>query len=247
MPVDTPKKMKPAKTDAQARTILERLIRTLNHARTIHFEGRKLHPNWAAGRVDGHVNDKPPVTRQKYYLQNDGGINRIRVESSATVFGMTVATLFIKNEEGIWEVLTDQVGEVSKIFTSDQLLGVFPFRRLFSCLQHPYDLQWSEEQRGDAGYFVVTGKLPDAPGASGQDIAKEFAYKIGLADGLLYSLHELTLRLRSNDIELDKMELNRPFDPALFELPDKPKIMLSSLEQWTESRNQEMTKRLRSS
>jgi hypothetical protein len=239
--------MNTAEADSKAKSFLEKLIRTLNNARTLYYEGRKLHPNPTAGQADNQANDKAPITQQKYFLQNEGGLTRIRVESSATIFGMSITTTFIKNEDGIWEVLTDQVCEVSKIFTTDQLLGVFPFRRLLPCLQHPYELHLSEEKRGDVQCWVIAGKSSGAPGENGQDLAGEFTYKIGQADGLLYSLNEMTFGKRFNDLELDKFELDHPLDPALFDLSDKPRIILSTLEEWTELRNQEMTKRLRSS
>jgi hypothetical protein len=140
--------------------------------------------------------------------------------------------------------LTDQVCEVSKVFARDQLLGVFPFFRLFSCLQHPYELHLSEESHRGAECFVIDGRVPDALGATGPDIAKEFTYMIGKRDGRLYSIHERTFALKCLDLELDKLELNRALDSALFDLPDKPKIILSSLDQFVELRNQEMMKRL---
>jgi hypothetical protein len=171
---------------------------------------------------------------------------RIRVESSATVRGMNITTIFIKNEEGIWEVLTDQACEVSKVFTNDQLDGVFTFSRLFSCLQYPYELHLSEESHGGAECFVIDGKLANAPGANGPDIAREFTYTIRKGDGLLYSIHELTFAGRSIDLELDKLELNQEMDPALFELSGKPKITVSSLDQYLALRQQEIMKRLNS-
>jgi hypothetical protein len=221
-----------AKADSKAKLVLEKLIQTLNDAQTLYYDGRKIGP-------------KSSVTLQKYYLKNDNGIIRIRVESSATVSGMNITTTFIKNENGIWEVLADQVCEVSKVFTSDQLLGVFPFFRLFSCLQHPYVLDLSEENLGGTECFIINGKLSNAPSANAPDIAKEFTYTIGKMDGLLDSIHEMTFGKRLIDLELEKLELNQVLNPALFELPDKPKIIASSLDQYLDLRNQEMAKRLR--
>lgn len=173
-------------------------------------------------------------------------MNRIRVESSATVLGLSVTTIFIKNEDGIWEVWADEVCEVSKIFANDQLPGVFPFFRLFASLQYPYEVHLSEENHGGAECIVISGELPHAPPANGPDIAKEFTYRVGKVDGVLVSIHERTFAKLSVDLELDKLELNQPLDPALFKLPDKPRIVLSSLEQYMSLRNQAMTKRLMS-
>ena len=242
--------MNTANGDSKARPVLEKLIRALNGAPTLYLEGKRTHPSRVAGKADGHANDKVSVPQQKYqqkyYLKNDSGMARIRVESSATVRGLNITTIFMKNEDGVWEVLTDQACEVSTVFTSDQLQGVYPFSRLFSCLQHPYELHLSEENRSGAECFVIDGKLASAPDAKGPDIAREFTYKIRKGDGLLYSIHEMTAANRSIDIELDKLELNQALNPALFDLPGKPKITVSSLDQYMALRQQEIMKRLNS-
>ncbi len=236
-----------ADASSEASTILEKLIGSFNEARTLYFEATVAHPNPNAAPVAGQASAPSPVTRRKYYSMNHGGMTRIRVESSATVSGMNLSTLFIKNDTGIWEVWAEMSGEVSKVFTQDQLLGVFPFFRLFACLQHPYELQLAEENRGGVEYFGISGKLSDAPVAGTPDIAREFAYRIGKADGLLHSIHERTFAKRAIDLEFDKLELNQPLDPALFELPDKPKILVPDFAQYMELRNQDMGQRLKSS
>jgi hypothetical protein len=91
------KKMKAANADSEARPVLERLIRAFNNARTLHYEGRKIHPNGVGGQADGPVKDKGPVTQQKYYLKNDSGMRRIRVESCAMIRGMSVTSIFISD------------------------------------------------------------------------------------------------------------------------------------------------------
>jgi hypothetical protein len=248
--VNMKQQMDAVNTDNRAGPVLEKLIRTLNNAHTIYYEGKRTHPSRVNRQVDPQRNNTGLVTQQKYqqkyYHKNDGGMARIRVESSATVRGMNITTIFIKNEDGIWEVLTDQACEVSTVFTSDQLQGVYPFSRLFSCLQHPYELHLSEENRSGAECFVIDGKLASAPDAKGPDIAREFTYKIRKGDGLLYSIHEMTAANRSIDIELDKLELNQALNPALFDLPGKPKITVSSLDQYMALRQQEIMKRLNS-
>ena len=108
-----------------------------------------------------------------------------------------------------------------------------------SCLEHPYELQLREETHRGAECFVITGRLSQAPGESEPDIAREFSYLIGKEDRL-HSIHELTFGRRSIDIEFEKFELNQPLDPALFDLPDKPKAILSSFNQWKDLRGQEM-------
>jgi hypothetical protein len=235
-----------ADADMEARTILEKLIRSFNKARTLYCEITVAHPKPGAAPVAGQASAPSPVTRRKYYFLNDGDLTRIRVESSATVSGMNLSTLFIKNVTGIWEVWAEMSGEVSKVFTHDQLLGVFPFFRLFACLQHPYELQLAEENRGGAKYFVISGKLAEVPVAGTPDIAREFTYWIGKADGLLHSIHERTFAKRAINLEMDKVELNQPLDPALFEIPDKPKFNVSDLAHYMELRNQDMGQRLRS-
>jgi hypothetical protein len=232
-------------TSPEARPILERLVQSLQNAQKLHFEGRKTHPNAGGGQAAGPGKDKVPDTQQKYYLSNEGGMTRIRVESSVMFQGMNITTLFIKNEAGIWEVMMEQVCEVSKVFTRDQLLGVFPFHRLFSCLEHPYELDLAGEHYGGTECFVISGKLADMPVANGPDIAREFAYRVGESDERLYSIHERTFGTRSLDLELDEFELNMPLDPVLFELPNKPRVVALSLEQYMEFRNQDMTNRLR--
>jgi hypothetical protein len=236
--------MKTAQADSKARLVLEKLIRALNNAQTLYYEGNKPPSNWIVNWRMAHGQDKGPGTQQKYYLKNDGGMVRIRVETTGIVRGLSITTMFIKNEDGIWEVLMDQACEVAKVFTSDQLHGVFPFSRLFSCLQHPYELHLSEENHGGVDCFMIDGKLSDSPDAKGPDIARQFTYRIRKVDGLLYSIHELTFAGRSIDLELDKLELNQALDPALFELPGKPKITVSNLDQYLALRQQEIMKRL---
>ncbi len=169
-------------------------------------------------------------------------MTRIRAESSAVVGSLTMTTLFIKNDEGIWHVLSGHACDVSKVFTPDQFLGVFPFFRLFSIPQHPYELQLSDGDYQGAAPRILHGKLSHAPGAGAPDIAREFRYTLHKEDGRLRSLHEETFAQRSLDLEFDKWELNQPLDDSLFELPDQPRIIPASLDHYLDLRNQDMIK-----
>src|SRR5436190_20436508 len=133
--------MSVADDDSKAKPALENAVRAINSAQTLQFRGRRLH---AAAPTYGLDSLKDVVTRQTYYSWNDAGRMFIRVESSVTVLDRTIATIFLKNPEGIWEILPQYVCEVSAIFTHDQLLGTFPFLRLSLTVQYPYELHLDE-------------------------------------------------------------------------------------------------------
>ena len=150
------------KTDLTPKLVLKRLVDSLDRAATLHYEGEKTSPKTRPAIAPG--NAKIPVTNQRYYLKKANGRLRIRVESTATVMGTTLTTVFLKNETGVWEILPNQLWEVSQVFSPDQLPGVFPFFRLFACLQHPYGLTLTEEMLGNTRCIAVSGTLADAPG-----------------------------------------------------------------------------------
>jgi hypothetical protein len=219
------------KAHPEAREVLEKAILAFSNAQTLYYEGTRTHPNG--------------VTQQKYWLENDDGAARIRVESSATVSGMQVSTTFLKDEAGIWDIHPDRVIEVSGVFGSDNLLGVYPFFRFFACRQHPYELELSEEEINGAQHLVLNGKLSAAPDANGPDIAKEFTYRIAKWTGLLHSIRELTFAKRSLDLRLDKLELNQPLDSGVFELPSgTPKVTATSIKQYTDLKSESMAKKM---
>ena len=229
------------KTDLTPKLVLEQLIDSLDRAATLHYEGEKTSPKTRPAIAPG--NAKIPVTNQRYYLKKANGRVRIRVESTATVMGTTLTTVFLKTETGVWEVLPDQLWEVSQVFSPDQLLGVFPFFRLFACLRHPYGLTLTEEMLGDTRYVAVSGSLAEAPG--GPDIAREFTYWINPADGHLHALHEQTFGHRTPDLTFDRLEFDPVLAPALFELPNQPPTTVSSLNQYLGLRDAEMKRRLK--
>jgi hypothetical protein len=215
----------------EAKDVLERAIAAFSNAQTLYYEGARSHPNG--------------VTHQKYWFSSDGGAARIRVESSAMVSGMQVSTTFVKDQAGVWDIHPDRAIEVSTVFGSDNLLGVYPFFRFFASQMHPYELDLSGEELNGVQHFVVNGKLSAAPDATGPDIAKEFTYRIAEGTGLLYSIRELTFAKRSLDLRLDKLELNQPLDPGVFELPaGTPKVTATSIKEYTDLRSESMARRM---
>jgi hypothetical protein len=218
-------------THPEANEVLEKAILAFSGAQTLYYEGARSHPNG--------------VTHQKYWFSSDGGAARIRVESSATVSGMQVSTTFLKDGAGIWDIHPDRAIEVSGVFGSDNLLGVYPFFRFFASRQHPYELESSGEDLNGVQHLVVNGKLSAVPDANAPDIAKEFTYRIAKGSGLLYSIRELTFAKRSLDLRLDKLELNQPLDPGFFELPSgTPKVTATSIKQYTDLKSESMARKM---
>jgi len=185
--------------------VLGRSLSVLTNARTLYFE--------ATRRQQGDN------IREKYYLQNDNGSLKIRVESSVVVSWMHVDTLYIKNDTGIWEVDPDQAIEVSKAFAADNLLAVYPFFRMLLIPGHAYELDVSERSSGGTDYVDIKGKLAGASGTNGPDIAKQFEYTIVKTNGYLAALHETTFGKRSLDMQFEKFQTDLPLDPHLFDLP----------------------------
>ena len=189
-----------------------------SNAQTLHYEGTRM---------------TSAPTKQVYSRWNVGGLALVRVESSATVSGVFHSTTFIKDPAGIWDIWSDRAVEVSKIFTHDQLLGVYPFHRFFKTLQFPYELELSEEKVEGVDYFGVEGSLAVKPEGHAEDIAKEFGYLINKNTGLLYSIQEQTFGSRTLDLKLDKVELNQTLDPGAFEVPaDLPTQVVSTMKEY---------------
>ena len=103
--------------DLSARDVLEKSIAVIREARTHYFEGT--------------VTAMTGVSRRTYYMENRDGWLRSRVESSATVRDQHFHTTFVKDSDGIWDVMSNQAVEVSGVFTEDQLFGIHPFKRFF--------------------------------------------------------------------------------------------------------------------
>jgi hypothetical protein len=231
--------------NSDAKSTLDKLIHTLNSADTLSYEARKLPPPDIVAGTNAPARSVVPVGRQKYYRQSTGEMSRVRVETSATVRGMDITTIYVKDENGVWEIFVDCIGEVSQVFKSDKLPGVFPFFRLFSVPEYSYELQLSTENSNGVEYQIVSGRLPEPPTDNSRDVAAECAYKLSLGDGRLYSIHERTFGKLALDLEFDKLELNPVLDPDLFQLPDKPKVILTSLDQFLDLRTQQMGKLLK--
>jgi hypothetical protein len=227
-----------APPDSVARGILAQSNLLIGNARTLHYTGIKTSPDHESAGT---------VTRQQYYFSNDSGTTRIRVESSAEAFGMNLATLFITDQDGVWEVLSDHVVEVSTVFPNDALPGVYPFFRFLLCLDYPYELVLNNENHNGAEHWLIKGALSNPPDANGPDMAREFTYRIAKNNHRLQSIHERTFANRFLDVTFNKFELNQSLDPQLFELPSaRPRTTIRTMNQYLESRNQEIAKLLRS-
>src|SRR4051812_11822886 len=110
---------------------LKRAVMGFRDAETLHFEGRKSHTasHLSIQEAYRQSNLPVPVTREKYYSWNYAEANYVRVESTVGFEGKDLTTVFIKNDEGIWDIYPTLVCEVSAIFKRDQLFGAFPFLR----------------------------------------------------------------------------------------------------------------------
>jgi hypothetical protein len=96
---------------------------------------------------------------------------------------------------------------------------------------------------GDDGLerLVVKGRLMAKPLQCEEDIASEFSYTINSKDRHLCSLREKTFAGRSLHLELDSVEINRPIDHSLFELPRKQKMVMSNMEEYLNIGNRRWT------
>jgi len=217
----------------EAVALLERAIAAIKSAETLSFEARKLHTTGVVQKLyeQWELPVPVPVTLQKYNSWDCAGVSYVRVESSMSVGEMNLTKLFIKNREGVWDVLPHCVVEVSTIFKRDNLLGTFPFFRLFSIPQYPYELS-IDESSGSREELIVKGHLAAKPLHCEDDIARECSYTINAGNGHFCSLNEKTFNGRSLHLILDKLELDRPINSQLFDLPDSPPLTIVSMAQY---------------
>jgi hypothetical protein len=213
----------------------------MSGAETLFFDARKLHTTSSVGRYYRQLQLPVPITRQKYYFWNRGGINYTRVESACAVQGLNMTTLFIRNPDGIWHLLPQCAAEVSSVFRRDQLLGTLPFFRFVSIPKYPYEVSES-----DAGIdqVLIKGRLAAKPVGSEEDISGEFSYLINTRNDHLCSLDEKTFAGRSLHLEFDILSTSEPMDYKLFDLPDRPKVRVSNMEQYLDLRQQEFADRV---
>jgi hypothetical protein len=214
---------------------LERAIAAISGAEALFFDARKLHTNSAVGRQYRQLQLPVPITRQKYYLWNRGGTDCTRVESACTVQGVSMTTLFIRNRDSIWHLLPHCAAEVSSVFKRDQLLGTFPFFRFVSILKYPYE---ASESEAGIDRVLVKGRLAAIPLDSEEDVSSEFSCLINTRNHYLCSLNEKTFAGRSLHLEFDIFSTNEPMDYKLFDIPDKPKMRVSNMEQYLSLRQQ---------
>jgi hypothetical protein len=207
---------------------LKRAVTAFKDAETLFLDARKLHTAELFQEAYRQSNLPVPVTRQKYYSWNHAATNYVRVESTVGFGGKDLTTIFIKNSEGIWDIYPTVLCEVSAIFKRDQLLGTFPFLRFFSTLEYPYKLS-ADASRNSEEQFVIKGHLPTKPPQCQDDIASEFSYTIKRRSGHLCSFREKTFAGKTLELVLDTVEINRPIEPHLFELPDRQKMIMSDL------------------
>lgn len=213
----------------------------IKSAETVYFEARKLHTTGVVPKMYEELKSPTPVTLQTYSSCDSGGVAYVRVESSVAFGESSLTSLFIKDRDGIWDVLPHRVVEVSAIFRHDNLMGTFPFLRLLSILQHPYELS-IDESPGSRGQLIVKGRLATKPLQCEQDIARDFCYAINTNNGHLCSLREETFAGRLLHLVFEHFEVNSPMDRRIFELPNREKMMMSSLEQYINIRNHEWAK-----
>lgn len=215
----------------EAVVLLEREITAIKSAETLSFEARELHTTGVVQVLYEQFELPVPVTLLKYNSWDCAGVSCVRVESSMTLGKMNLTKLFIKNEDGIWDVLPNCVVEVSTIFKRDNLLSIFPFFRLFSILQYPYELS-IDEFPGSNEQLIVKGRLAAKPLHREDDIASEFLYTINTGNGHFSSLNEKTFFGRTVHKILDKLEFDVPINRRLFELPDRPALTTLSMVQY---------------
>jgi len=218
----------------EAVALLERAIAAIKSAETLFFEARILDAAAVVQKMYEQLKLPVPVRLQKYNSWDCAGVSYVRVETSMAVGAMNPTKLFIKNRDGIWDVLPRCVVEVSTVFKRDNLLGTFPFLRLFSIPQYPYELS-IDESPGSREQIVVKGRLAAKPLHCEDDIASECSYTIDTENGHPGSLNEKTFMGRSLHLMVDKLELDGPINKQLFELPDRPKLTMASMVEYVAS------------
>jgi hypothetical protein len=219
---------------------LRKAVAAFKDAETLFFDGRKLHTTTLPSIQEAYhqLNLPIPVTRQKYYSWNHAAAAYVRVESSVCFDGRDLTTVFIKNREGIWDIYPTVVYEVSAIFKPDQLMGTFPFLRFFSSIKYPYELSANPSQNNES-QFVIKGRLASKPPQCQEDIASRFSYIISTKTGHLRSLDEKTFGGKTLELILNTVEINRPMDKPLFELPDRQKMVISDMQEYLNVRMRE--------
>lgn len=232
--------MRNSQEDSEPLSVLKRAVTAFKDAETLFFDARKLHTAAPAEIQEAYrqSNLPIPVTRQIFYFWNHAGTNYVRVESAVGFDGKDLTTLFIKNREGIWDVYPTLVCEVSAIFKRDELMGMFPFFRFFSTLEYPYELR-VDTSHSSEDQSVIKGHLSTKPPQCQEDIASEFSYTISKRNGHLCSLYEKTFKGKTCELVLDTVEINRPIDESLFQLPDRQKIAVSNLPEYMNVRMKE--------
>ncbi|MDE3100004.1 MAG: hypothetical protein KGJ88_11080 [Verrucomicrobiota bacterium] len=223
--------------NSEAGSLLEGAIGVIGRAETLFFEARKSQPD-TVREIYGQMNLPAPATRQRYYNWNCTGMNYVRVESSIAIPGREVTTLFIKNREGIWDVRPKHAVEVSTIFKRDELLGTFPFLRLYAIPRYPYELH-VDSAYGSIDQIVVKGRLKTKPIHCSEDIANEASYAIDRKSMRLRSLNEKTFGGRSLNLNFERLSTNETMDGKLFDLPDTPRVVVSSLKEYLDLRQRE--------
>ncbi len=196
----------------EAVALLERAIAAIKSAETLFFEARILDAAAVVQKMYEQLKLPVPVRLQKYNSWDCAGVSYVRVETSMAVGAMNPTKLFIKNRDGIWDVLP-------RCF------------RLFSIPQYPYELS-IDESPGSREQIVVKGRLAAKPLHCEDDIGSECSYTIDAENGHLRSLNEKTFMGRSLHLILDKLELDGPINKQLFELPDRPRLTMASMAEY---------------
>ena len=224
---------------------LTRAVAAYKNAETLFFEGRKLYTASPAALRQAYCELylREPVTRLRYYSSTRAGTTLVRVESSLDFDGKDLTIVFIKNSEGVWDIYSTVACEVSAIFKRDQLLETFPFLRFFSTLEYPYELSIDEAQTNQE-QRVIKGRLGAKPPQCEEDIAREFSYTIKTKSAHLSSLYEKTFQGKSLELVLEHVEVNRPMDERLFQLPNRQKMTISDMQQYINIRMREWSIKL---
>ena len=217
--------------------VLEEAIKAINTAETLFFDARNLHTTGWLRRWYDQVHLPAPVTRMRYYSRNCAGMSYVRVESAVIVLDTDITSLFIKNRDGVWHVLPEGAAEVSTCFTPDRLLGVFPFFRLISIPEHPYELT-VDKSKDNIEQIVVNGHLVAKPLHCEEDIASDFTYTLHTRNSQLSALNERTFAGRSLHLEFDRWSTNELIDHKLFELPQKSKVTVANMDQYMDFKQQ---------
>ena len=237
----------------EAVALLERAIAAIKGAETLSYEARELYTTGFVPKMYEQLLKLPvpvslaksgfaqrmyeqlklpvPVALRKYISWACADVNYARIEGSMPFGEISLTKLFIKDRDGIWDVLPDCLVEVSTIFKRDNLLGILPFFRLFSIPQYPYELSVGEFP-DSREQLMIKGRLAAKPLHCEDDIASEFLYAVNTGNGHLCSLNEKTFFGRTVHLMLDKLEFGLPIKKELFELPDRPRLTTLNMAQY---------------